>query len=325
MKLPPSIIVELIHIHGPMKGSIQEFSDGYVSIGRHSSCSVRFQSDTTGVSRKHADIIREGNQFKLVDHSTNGTYLNGRKVTEAYLKDGDVLEFSEGGPKVSFITKVAELPQVKPATVAQAEDPEVVREEILPGKSVQAKQSQPIRREEAHSSTPADLYAPPDPPSSPQQPVSKSPEELPTGKVNASLIIQFGPSLRSYRELPITIGSNPSCDFVIMHPTILERHAQIIFARDQYWIKDLTGQGKIRVNNIPIQFQASLNVNDLIYLAPQGPAFCFLGEGRFAEAAEEPVESAPVKPGAGNNDLQKKKDTETVEAEGLWAKLKKIF
>ena len=325
MKLQPSIIVELIHIQGPMKGSIQEFSDGYVSIGRHSSCLVRFQSDTLGVSRKHADIIREGNQFKLVDHSSNGTYLNGKKVTEAYLKDGDVLEFSEGGPKVSFISKVAELPQVKPATVAETEYPGVVREEIPLNKSVQAEQSQPIRKEDTPPSTSADLYSPPDSPYSPQQPVSKSPDELPTGRVNAPLIIQFGPSLRSYRELPITIGSNPASDFVIMHPTILERHAQIIFARDQYWIKDLTGQGKILVNNRPIQFQASLNVNDLIYLAHQGPAFCFLGEGRFAEVADEPVETAPVEPGAGNSDIQKNMDAGTVEAKGIWARLKKIF
>ena len=54
------------------------------------------------MSRKHAEIIREGNRFKLVDLSANGTFVNGKRVKEVYLKDGDVLTFAEGGPKVSF-------------------------------------------------------------------------------------------------------------------------------------------------------------------------------------------------------------------------------
>ena len=56
------------------------------------------------LSRRHARIIREGNRFKIVDQSTNGTLVNGQLVPEAYLKDGDVITFSEGGPKISFLT-----------------------------------------------------------------------------------------------------------------------------------------------------------------------------------------------------------------------------
>jgi len=324
MKIQPSIIVELIHIYGPMKGVIQEFSDGYISIGRHPSCSVCFPSkDLVSVSRNHAEITREGNQFKLVDQSTNGTYLNGRKVTEAYLKDGDVLEFSEGGPKVSFITKVVDTPNTSLNSGAAHDDPEVIREEIVPDKPVQVEPPQPVRVRET---TPPQVFSQYSPsiPLSPQQPISIPPYELPTGKVTASLVIQFGPSLRTYRELPVTIGSNPACEFVITYPTILGRHAQIIYARDQYWIKDLTGQGKIRVNNSPISFQASLNVNDVISLAPQGPALCFLGEGRFAEAAES-VEVSPLEPVFMNNNVQKNSETENEDTEGLWAKLKKRF
>ncbi|MRR07945.1 MAG: FHA domain-containing protein, partial [Deltaproteobacteria bacterium] len=291
----PSITIQLIHIHGPLKGTIQEFSDGYVSIGRHPSSSVRFSSDFTAVSRNHAEIIREGNQFKLVDHSTNGTYLNGRKVTEAYLKDGDVLEFSEGGPKVSFITTGSAPDQPKAVDTLQYEDLEVVREEVVLDRPAQVRRSDPEKSDEASPQAPVDSQSSPSIPVWPQKPAQPSPEELPTGKVNAPLVIQFGPSLRSYRELPVTIGSSPGCDFVIIHPGILGQHAQIIFARGLYWIKDLTGQGKIRVNNGPIYFQAPLNVNDLISLAPQGPALSFLGEGRFAEAAES-VEAAPAEP-----------------------------
>ena len=69
---------------------------------------VKFPPDLAIVSRMHAHIVREGNHFKLIDQSTNETYLNGKLVGESYLKHGDVLTFSEGGPKVSFLTRMKE-------------------------------------------------------------------------------------------------------------------------------------------------------------------------------------------------------------------------
>jgi pSer/pThr/pTyr-binding forkhead associated (FHA) protein len=48
---------------------------------------------------------KEGNRFKLINHSKNGTYFNGKRILEAYLKDGDVLIFSQGGPRVRFLTE----------------------------------------------------------------------------------------------------------------------------------------------------------------------------------------------------------------------------
>ena len=110
MKRPPAITVQLIHIHGPMKGEIQEFSKETISIGRHPSSDLRLPTDLTIISRKHAEIIREGNQFRLIDRSTNGTFVNGKKITETLLRDGDVLEFADGGPKVSFLTQMKEMP-----------------------------------------------------------------------------------------------------------------------------------------------------------------------------------------------------------------------
>ena len=91
--MPPRILVQLIHIQGGLKGEIQEFYDSPITVGRLSSCSVRFPADEPGVSREHAIIQRDGNQFKLVDLSKFGTYVNGKQVREALLKNGDVLEF----------------------------------------------------------------------------------------------------------------------------------------------------------------------------------------------------------------------------------------
>jgi len=114
MKRPPIIVIQLVHIVGPLKGEIQEFIEPAISIGRHPSCQVRFPADLATVSRKHAEITREGNQFKVIDHSANGTFVNGKQVKESLLKDGDVLEFSKGGPKVSFLTQMKEESYVPP-------------------------------------------------------------------------------------------------------------------------------------------------------------------------------------------------------------------
>ena len=121
----PIIIMQLVHIQGPMKGEIQEFIESEISIGRHPSCHVRFPKDLAIISREHARIVREGNRFKLIDQSTNGTYLNGTKITEAFLKDGDILLFADGGPKVSFLTKIAEAP----ADLPQASETPAVQPE----------------------------------------------------------------------------------------------------------------------------------------------------------------------------------------------------
>jgi EAL domain-containing protein (putative c-di-GMP-specific phosphodiesterase class I) len=64
--------------------------------------------DSTRVSREHAVITRHGKKFHIHDlGSTNGTFVNGQRVQEAVLCDGDQLMIAEveftfysGGPPV---------------------------------------------------------------------------------------------------------------------------------------------------------------------------------------------------------------------------------
>jgi len=59
-----------------------------IKIGRASECEVQLSS--TGVSRKHALITREGSTFFIEDlGSTNGIFVNSQKVQRAELKNGD--------------------------------------------------------------------------------------------------------------------------------------------------------------------------------------------------------------------------------------------
>ena len=271
MKRPPVIVVQLIHIEGPLKGEIQEFAESAISIGRHPTSHVCFPAHLAIISRKHANITREGNRFKLVDHSTNGTFVNGKRVKEAYLKSGDVLMFSEGGPKVSFLIQM-KTGQIEEATPTPSPPPKKPRMSVDQGLSA----------------------------SSVQEPVIVPPKSEGTGKtsvqkIKASLIVQYGPTLRTFEELPITIGKNPACDFPLDHTALLDRHAQIFFSERYYWVKDLTGKGMVQINRHPITVEAPLRQDDLVALSPQGPIFRFLGDGRLAEVLESPVEE-PLHP-----------------------------
>ena len=307
MKSPPVIIVQLVHISGPMKGQIQEFAERMITIGRKPSNHLKFPADFTNISRDHAEIVREGNKFRLIDHSANGTFVNGKRVQEVYLRDGDVLMFAEGGPKVSFLTQTKEgVASVE--TVAPAR-PKEFREETRP----------PIRPE---SSTAEEECIKPQTfvhPGVAQRKVEK-PESVVVQKMNVPLVIQYGPVIRSYKMVPVIIGKRPGCDFVIQHPALYDQHIQIFFNENQYWVKDLTGKALVQLNNRPIGFHAQLNVNDDIALSPQGPVFRFLGEGRLAEISE-PVIEQPVVP------LREKKVADQVfpqdkAPKGLLAKLK---
>jgi len=258
-----------------LKGEIQEFSNPEISIGRHPSCHIQFPKDVKIVSRKHAQIIREGNRFKLINHSQNGTFLNGKRIPEAYLKDGDVLIFAQGGPKVSFLTKIeagqTDIDIVTPVT--------------------------PVPPQMPPEMPPAVPSAEP-PPVPPIQPKPQPAPEISIQKIQVPLIIQYGPTLRSFNELPVTIGKGPGCDFILDHPSVFDQHAQLFFSQNRYWVKDLTGRQSVSINDQPINIKSPLNPNNQLALSPQGPRFRFLEGGRLAEieetVSESPVDEAPV-------------------------------
>jgi pSer/pThr/pTyr-binding forkhead associated (FHA) protein len=121
----------------------------------------------------------------------------------------------------------------------------------------------------------------------PPLPTEPAPEaQVSIQKVRVPLVIQYGPTLRSFKELPVIIGKNPDCDFSLEHPGILDRHAQLFFDQDQYWVKDLTGQNMVLINAAPVHIQAPLNPDNILSLSPKGPTFRFLGGGRLAEHQE---------------------------------------
>jgi len=68
-------------------------------IGRSSDCDVHV--DDANVSRRHAEVRRIGDGYSLVDlGSTNGTEVNGQRIQETALMNGDVI--SVGTTRITF-------------------------------------------------------------------------------------------------------------------------------------------------------------------------------------------------------------------------------
>ncbi|WP_369131204.1 FhaA domain-containing protein [Modestobacter roseus] len=75
-------------VDGP--GTKHVLEQGSNVLGRGTDADVRLPD--TGVSRKHADVQLAGSQVTVQDlGSTNGTLVNGRRVTRQELADGDVI------------------------------------------------------------------------------------------------------------------------------------------------------------------------------------------------------------------------------------------
>ncbi|HYP87709.1 MAG TPA: sigma 54-interacting transcriptional regulator [Polyangiaceae bacterium] len=73
-----------------------------LTLGRGADAGLRV--DSAGVSRHHAEIIRQGPVFSIRDlGSRNGTFVNGRAVKHAALSEGDVLRL---GDAVGVVARV---------------------------------------------------------------------------------------------------------------------------------------------------------------------------------------------------------------------------
>ncbi|MBI3590007.1 MAG: FHA domain-containing protein [Candidatus Melainabacteria bacterium] len=58
------------------------------TIGRNKACDIRVSNESA--SKRHCEIIKLGDEIIIRDlNSRNGTYVNGNKITEAKLKNGD--------------------------------------------------------------------------------------------------------------------------------------------------------------------------------------------------------------------------------------------
>jgi hypothetical protein len=106
--------------------------NNHAVLGRDSSCDITIPG--THLSRKHAELAVKGSKLLIKDlNSSNGTYVNDKKITDAELKPGDtirfdVLVFRIHGPKEKEIdvnaTMIRQVPKhIKKPTPPRPAEP----------------------------------------------------------------------------------------------------------------------------------------------------------------------------------------------------------
>ncbi|MCI0342896.1 MAG: trypsin-like peptidase domain-containing protein [Planctomycetales bacterium] len=92
------------HITGSKKGRSESFAGAKVKIGRDPGNDLTFDAfQDRDASGHHAEVLFENGQFLVQDvGSTNGTYVNGERISRKSLQEGDVISFGRAGPKVRF-------------------------------------------------------------------------------------------------------------------------------------------------------------------------------------------------------------------------------
>lgn len=93
--------IEIRVLSGARAGQVKRFEQAVIVVGRHASTDFRFDpQQDLDVSGRHAEI--RGTEGRYVVHdfnSTNGTYVNGKKIEGSVeLKDGDKVTFGAKGP-----------------------------------------------------------------------------------------------------------------------------------------------------------------------------------------------------------------------------------
>jgi len=98
---------------GERTGEKIEIKKSEISIGRSAESDISL--DEAAVSGHHCSIVRDGNKLSIRDNrSTNGTRLNGKNVTEARMKPGDILAV---GP-VEFMVSGSDI-EVEPEQITK--------------------------------------------------------------------------------------------------------------------------------------------------------------------------------------------------------------
>ncbi len=109
----------LVRKNGPLAGARHPIRNETTRVGRGSGNDLII-SEAAVVSARHAEIRREGANYFVRDlNSTNGTYLNGERISEAQLNAPCTIQLGNDGPELSFVLDDSPLPDINKTLVNQ--------------------------------------------------------------------------------------------------------------------------------------------------------------------------------------------------------------
>jgi len=185
-------------------------------LGRDTTADVVFDPSEVMVSRRHAEIRRIGNEYRLFDNNSfNGTFINGQRIAAPIqIFDNDVIQLGLGGPEIRFSAPSIKAPaglespveRLSAALVGSAGS-----KTVFAGVQV----SQPVR------------------------PVSDSAPQL-----------MFTAAIGG--ESSLTIGRDTTNDIVLEGLQISKKHARIAAVSGQVTVEDLGSTNGTYINGVRV-------------------------------------------------------------------------
>lgn len=121
-----------------------------IVVGREPKCDIHI--DNLGISREHCAFSQRGDAYLVQDlNSSNGTYVNGRKITEHFLNHDDEIVIGKYMLKFKNEAQVVEKP--KTTEDAGAPVPDTLNTYVMDGPKIQ-QQLEKMRKEKAKDMPP---------------------------------------------------------------------------------------------------------------------------------------------------------------------------
>ena len=100
-RVTPVITLTLLH---PLQSvPVQSWpfeAESLIRIGRSTDNEVILYSAV--VSRHHVELRRNGSEWEIVSLGANGTYIDGKRITQMPVVDGMIIRLASSGPKIQI-------------------------------------------------------------------------------------------------------------------------------------------------------------------------------------------------------------------------------
>ncbi|HEY9667693.1 MAG TPA: FHA domain-containing protein [Coleofasciculaceae cyanobacterium] len=96
-------VITLTLLHPLQSVPVQSWTfepESVIRIGRSTDNEVILYSAV--VSRHHVELRRNGSSWVIVSLGANGTYIDGKRITQVPVEDGMIIRLASSGPKIQI-------------------------------------------------------------------------------------------------------------------------------------------------------------------------------------------------------------------------------
>jgi len=96
-------VITLTLLHPLQSVPVQSWpfkSESVIRIGRSTDNDVILYSAV--VSRHHVELRRNGSDWRIISLGANGTYIDGKRITQIPVVDGMIIRLASSGPKIQI-------------------------------------------------------------------------------------------------------------------------------------------------------------------------------------------------------------------------------